>query len=126
MSFTETTSLLTFAKCFITVPFCRIQAGSSFRALHFIAIIAGKQAGLVGNQAATYHVSIRWGLDSLAGKPFSKKKGLMLQMPSVGNQKKVFFRPLFWLLRQGIVLPIAQCKGIRIPECRKFFLWKTE
>ena len=94
MSFTETTSLLTFAKCFITIPFCRIQAGSSFRTLHFIAIIAGKEAGLVGNQAATCHVSIRWGLDSLARKPYSKMEGLMLQMPSVGNQKRVFFKTL--------------------------------
>ena len=49
MSFTETTSLLTFAKCLITIPFCRIQAGSSFRALHFIAIIAGKQTCFVGD-----------------------------------------------------------------------------
>ena len=41
-------------------------------------------------------------------------------MPSVGNQKRVFFlRPLDWLLRQGTVFPIAQCKGIRIPEWRK-------
>ena len=50
----------------------------------------------------------------------------MLKMPSVGNQKKVFFRPLDWLLRQGIVFPIAQCKGIRIPESRKFFLRNLE
>ena len=118
--------MLTFAKCFITVPFCRIQAGSSIRALHFIAIIAGKQTCLVGNQAATYYVSIRWGLDSLARKPFSKKERINVTKPSVGNQKEVFFRSLGWLLRQGIVFPIAQCKGIRIPKCRKFFLWKRE
>ena len=79
MSFIETTSLLTFAKCFITVPFCSFKASSSFRALHFIAIIAGKQARLVGNEAATYHVSIRWGLDSLARKPLSKKVSINIK-----------------------------------------------
>ena len=40
-------------------------------------------------------------------------------------RRECFLRPLDWLLRQGIVFPIAQCKGIRISQCRKFFLWKT-
>ena len=70
MSFTETKSLLTFAKWLITAPFCRIQAGSSFRAFQIIAIIAGKQTCFVGDEAATSHASIRWSLDSLARKPY--------------------------------------------------------